>query len=289
MATLTDYKGLNVVENATGDGGVALTDNFKELADRTPYQAAANPGVNDDSTLGFSPGDQWLNTSTQVLWSCVSNSTGAAVWKSVFKRTATALELIPEEPGDFTEIGGNLKVNGEAGIGGESTVGYPLTLHQNADQTGLRVHGYDDRANAYGTFSISGGGLLHIQSSEGVVYLNQGGSVTAIAGQELRLIPGARLAFTTNSSSVTSFSMGGQNVSGGDLILSVGNSLASPIVRFKPDGNVHLHGNTLRLESSRTPASATAAGNQGDVCWDDDYVYVCVATDTWKRSALTTW
>jgi len=86
MATLTDDKGLDVVDGATGDGGIALTENFKELADRAPYQAAGNPGVNEDATKGFAAGDQWMNTSTQVLWSCVSNSTGTAVWKSVLKR-----------------------------------------------------------------------------------------------------------------------------------------------------------------------------------------------------------
>ncbi len=67
MATLTDYKGLDVVEGATGDGGIALTENFKELADRAPYQTAGNPGVNNDSTQGFSPGDTWLNTSNWLV------------------------------------------------------------------------------------------------------------------------------------------------------------------------------------------------------------------------------
>ena len=45
----------------------------------------------------------------------------------------------------------------------------------------------------------------------------------------------------------------------------------------------------IRLHTAKTPATAGATGNQGDVCWDADYMYVCVATDTWKRSAITTW
>lgn len=45
----------------------------------------------------------------------------------------------------------------------------------------------------------------------------------------------------------------------------------------------------IRLRTAKTPASAGAAGNAGDICWDADYVYVCVATNTWKRSALSTW
>ena len=38
-----------------------------------------------------------------------------------------------------------------------------------------------------------------------------------------------------------------------------------------------------------TPASATAAGTQGQIAWDDDYIYICIATDTWKRAAIGTW
>ena len=38
-----------------------------------------------------------------------------------------------------------------------------------------------------------------------------------------------------------------------------------------------------------TPASAAATGTAGDVAWDADYIYVCTATDTWKRVAVATW
>jgi len=37
------------------------------------------------------------------------------------------------------------------------------------------------------------------------------------------------------------------------------------------------------------PASATATGTTGEIRYDANYMYVCVATNTWKRSALTTW
>jgi hypothetical protein len=37
-----------------------------------------------------------------------------------------------------------------------------------------------------------------------------------------------------------------------------------------------------------TPASSSAAGTAGTVQWDANYVYVCTATNTWKRAALST-
>jgi len=37
------------------------------------------------------------------------------------------------------------------------------------------------------------------------------------------------------------------------------------------------------------PESATATGVLGEIRYDANYMYVCTATNTWKRSALTTW
>jgi len=50
-----------------------------------------------------------------------------------------------------------------------------------------------------------------------------------------------------------------------------------------------INADTLRLRSTRTPAAADAAGEAGECCWDADYLYLCVATNTWKRTPLTTW
>ena len=38
-----------------------------------------------------------------------------------------------------------------------------------------------------------------------------------------------------------------------------------------------------------TPASASASGTKGQVAWDSSYIYVCTATNTWKRVAISTW
>lgn len=37
------------------------------------------------------------------------------------------------------------------------------------------------------------------------------------------------------------------------------------------------------------PETASSQGTTGQISWDSNYIYVCVATDTWKRVALSTW
>ena len=38
-----------------------------------------------------------------------------------------------------------------------------------------------------------------------------------------------------------------------------------------------------------TPTYADDAGNIGEMSWDENYLYICVAKDTWKRLSLSSW
>ena len=44
-----------------------------------------------------------------------------------------------------------------------------------------------------------------------------------------------------------------------------------------------------KVNFGTAPASATSTGAEGDVVWTADYIYVCTATNTWKRVAIATW
>lgn len=48
-------------------------------------------------------------------------------------------------------------------------------------------------------------------------------------------------------------------------------------------------GGDLILAGSTVPSTASDTCTTGTVSWGADYVYVCVATDTWKRAAIATW
>lgn len=63
----------------------------------------------------------------------------------------------------------------------------------------------------------------------------------------------------------------------------VGINTSSPTAPFD------VNGDSVRLRTAKTPSSATDTGTAGQICWDANFVYVCVATNTWKRSALSTW
>ena len=49
-------------------------------------------------------------------------------------------------------------------------------------------------------------------------------------------------------------------------------------------GNITLSG---ILSAPQTTKASNAIGITGQICWDANYIYVCTATNTWKRSPLT--
>ena len=44
-----------------------------------------------------------------------------------------------------------------------------------------------------------------------------------------------------------------------------------------------------KITSGNAPATATSTGTVGQIEWANGFIYVCVATNTWQRAALSTW
>jgi hypothetical protein len=53
-------------------------------------------------------------------------------------------------------------------------------------------------------------------------------------------------------------------------------------------GNLAVFGNIFVL-STYVPTLANSTGLAGQVIWDSNYIYICVATNTWKRANVAAW
>jgi hypothetical protein len=79
-----------------------------------------------------------------------------------------------------------------------------------------------------------------------------------------------------------------QSLGGAPLVLNrQGNNVGINLT--DPSAPLDIGGNTLRLRNARTPASATASGNTGDICWDSNYLYLCISPNVWRRIAHSSW
>lgn len=65
------------------------------------------------------------------------------------------------------------------------------------------------------------------------------------------------------------------------------------ILTDTPTKALDINSDSMRLRTAKVPATAGAAGEQGEIAWGTDggtsYLYVCIATNTWQRVALSTW
>ena len=61
----------------------------------------------------------------------------------------------------------------------------------------------------------------------------------------------------------------------------VGGPSDDGVNRLQVNGGVSLAGTA--------PASAAATGVVGSIRWDSGFIYICTATNTWKRVAIATW
>ena len=68
---------------------------------------------------------------------------------------------------------------------------------------------------------------------------------------------------------------------------AVGVQTAAPLSLF--GSRVSIDSGIFNINTGNAPASAAASGTAGDFAWDTNYLYQCVATNTWKRTALSTW
>jgi hypothetical protein len=47
--------------------------------------------------------------------------------------------------------------------------------------------------------------------------------------------------------------------------------------------------NSIVISTPTIPSTNSSAGEKGQIAYDSGFVYVCVANNTWRRAALTSW
>lgn len=106
--------------------------------------------------------------------------------------------------------------------------------------------------------------------------------------------PSTGVFTTLAATSIDSTPIGGTTpASGAFTTLSATSMDSTPIGGTTPESGTFstlaTTGDTLTIQTTKTPATATDTGTTGQIAWDSSYIYVCIATNTWVRSALTTW
>jgi hypothetical protein len=81
-----------------------------------------------------------------------------------------------------------------------------------------------------------------------------------------------------------------RNIGEGNVgIYNGATSASNYVIGFDANNTIVSISDKLSITSTGVPATATSTGTTGQITWDANYFYVCTATNTWKRTALSTW
>jgi hypothetical protein len=163
------------------------------------------------------------------------------------------------------------------GLAVSGTAYYPVS----ANTLGIYVGGV--RQEPISSYSVSGSNIVFTEApSSGLTFWGVGYGTTAVATLN-GIVPGSVSSPAISSSN--DLSTGFYFPSSGNI--SIAGNLG--IGTSSPSTNLDINSNKFRVRNSKTPSSATDTGNTGDICWDSNYVYVCVSANIWVRSPLSTW
>lgn len=251
------------------------------------------------TTLSSAGGITNSASNTQLMISDGTNATGDAqlTWTSandilnvnlirIFSRGASGTANI-----FFGQSAGNTTVTGtlNVGLGGEVL---------DALTSGTANTGVGDDALTAVTDGFRNTGL-GTDAGNGITSGDDNTVIGSSAGENIttgsnNLIIGANIdaqsATTDDQLSIQNIIFGTGN-NGTNTTISTGKigiGIVSPAEKLDVDGTVQ--GDKFKLSALNTaPANASDTGTTGEIRIDANHIYICVATNTWKRVAIATW
>lgn len=128
-------------------------------------------------------------------------------------------------------------------------------------------------------FYHDSGLYAQIEGTQGFVLTAPNGTTVTAPSTQLMIQNQTDWSSTTMTDTPSNFTLLSSVFGGG-----------SKSITLNPSSNkLVLSGDVFNISTVKTPASATATGTAGDICRDTNYIYVCTATNTWKRTAIATW
>ena len=178
------------------------------------------------------------------------------------------------------------------GSGDENTTGSLNTFL--GQLSGLNnVNGWYNTAVGADSLILNVDGGVNVAIGNGALYSNvSGGNNTAIGVSALDASIGSgnvALGYTAGAYETGSnaFYVNNQDRANtaGDKTLSL---LYGVMAAAAANQKLTING-LLNQSVSKTPSAANDTGTAGDICWDANFIYVCVSTNTWKKVAIATW
>lgn len=165
------------------------------------------------------------------------------------------------------------------------------TLQMDTDWTTMRISKFDTQTGNILEITNSSETYLTVDSS-GFISLFEGTTINNISTDSgFTSADDNSIATTLAIKDYIDANAGGTSIDSSDtqIIFNSGGTLTGSSNLTFDNGILTLSGNTLRLTEHRTITSSGDTGQVGEISWDENYIYMCVADNTWKRTSLASW
>lgn len=131
--------------------------------------------------------------------------------------------------------------------------------------------------------NTTGSGNIAIGKNSGTYIGSSGTSPNTVSDQSIYIGENARPEASGQTNQIV---IGRLAYGGGSNTVTVGNNNVSKTIL---KGIIETNGSYKLQDLNIAPTSSSDVGILGEIRVTADYIYVCTATNTWVRSALTTW
>lgn len=283
----------NDTPNNIDDGNIIDASDFDGEFDKLEDAFDGSAGHTHDGTTGeggpittLGPTQEVLITATTVepaTTNTVDLGTAAKEWKDLHLKGDLNMD------GGLTG-GGTASFVGEVSVSGDGTHGFRAESNNSAD--------------SYLDLWRLGANSYRIVNDGGILKFYHGSTPAGVLTNTWFQIANTGVATFYDSVNIAGLLVCNSNIAAGGILSSTGNTSVGAVLavvgeshlngdvgiaNVSPTAPLDVNGDTIRVRTGKTPASASATGNEGDICWDANYIYVCTSTNTWKRAALSTW
>lgn len=282
------------------DTGGAISLNLPAVASAVNYVTIYNAVTSSTPTIGASGSD------ANVGLNLTSKGTGTVRANGAEIVTISATQTLTSKTLTSPQIDGSAVMPTAASLSAYNTSDQTTNYERIRHFWSSNVYSITSESGGTGAtrvIELKSGGVLRINTSGTNGLIQMSSNTTAASGIGLALTGvyssatsavGISIAPTINqtgSATYTALFVNPTETSTGTGVKLLADFRVGGDSKFRVDntGKVMTKADSVNIATAKTPASANATGTTGDIAWDSDYVYVCVATDTWKRSSLGSW
>ena len=271
-------------------GGVNTTGSYQFSASNAT--AAGDVVLTRDAADTFA---QRRSTNAQTFRLYNTFTDASNYERGFFRWNTNVLEIGAEAAGTGTQRQLRLPL-------GTVTASTPLSVTQTWNNAGVTFTGIQanitDTASAFGSLLMDlqvGGTSFFRVRKNGDVIIN--GGFNCVQNSTLDGIISRQASMYGGSDSSGTWIFQNSNFNNFNMLKLGGTSSSFPSlkrsssilqVRLADDSGYTTLDAQLRLQGT-TPATAGDTGTAGDIRYDANYIYICTATNTWKRVAIATW